>query len=73
MSREEFRKRRTFDIGRRPSFFPPPATFHSLSLLLQWPILTFSPFLGVGAMLSSGATVVEGEDARATTEEEETR
>ena len=36
-------------------------------------MLTFSPFLGVGAMLSIGRMVVEGVEARATTEDEETR
>lgn len=62
---------RTFDVGRRPSLFFFSIRALSLSLLLQLRILTFSPFLGVGATLSSGATVAEGVDARATTEEEE--
>jgi hypothetical protein len=67
------------DKASRRRFF---ATALSLSLSFSLSInlqpnfsLTFSPFLGVGATLSSGATVVEGVEARvATTEEgEETR
>ena len=68
-------KNRENVVGRRrPSllFFPYRHSKLSSPFFSQQ-LLTFSPFLGVGATLSIGRMVVEGVAARATTEEGETR